>query len=562
MPSGNGRFNAAETKRRILVAEDEMVNRKILGAVLADDYEVVFAEDGAATLEAVRQDRDTISLILLDLMMPKMGGIEVLKRLKEDQETAQIPVIVATADQNSEIECLQLGAIDFISKPYPQAGVIRARVQRTIELMEDRQTISSTERDPLSGLYNKEYFNRYVLQFEQRNKDTAMDAVLININHFRLINERYGKARADEILRCIGSALGASVRPIGGIACRRDNDVFLVYAPHQSDYKALLDRVSAELETCVSHVHLRMGVYENADKSLDIERRFDRAANAADSVRNRFTKNIGYYDDVLHEKELFSEQLIDDFAAALNEEQFCVFYQPKYAIRTDAPKLCSAEALVRWKHPTFGLIHPGIFIPLFEENGLIQQLDHYVWRKAAEQIREWRNLYQILLPVSVNVSRIDMYDPLLRETFCGILDEFGLSSRELLLEITESAYTQDSSQIIDTVSELRTLGFQIEMDDFGTGYSSLNMISSLPIDALKLDMQFIRAAFSGEKDTRLIEVIIDIAKYLKVPVIAEGVETEEQLLTLKEMGCDIVQGYYFSKPVPADEFLRFLKDYA
>ena len=195
----------------------------------------------------------------------------------------------------------------------------------------------------------------------------------------------------------------------------------------------------------------------------------------------------------------------------------------------------------------------------FEENGLIHKLDNYVWNEAANQIRDWKDRFGVTVPVSVNVSRIDMFDPKLVETFSDIIASNGISANELLLEITESAYTKDSVQIIKTTNDLRNLGFKIEMDDFGTGYSSLNMISMLPIDALKLDMLFIRQAFSGGKDTRLLEIIIDIAGYLSVPVIAEGVETEEQLISLKEMGCDIVQGYYFSKPVPPEDFEEFIK---
>ena len=556
----NEMFYAANEKRTVLVAEDEFINREILGAILEGDFNVIYAEDGEAALTTVREMRDEISLVLLDLMMPKLSGMEVLKRLKEDPQTAQIPVIVATADQDAEIECLRLGAIDFISKPYPQAGVILARATRTIELMEDKEIIRITERDPLSGLYNKEYFYRYAQQLDQRSKDIGMDAIVLDINHFHLINERYGKMRSDEILRQIGLHLRETIYDLGGLSCRRNADTFLVYCPSGSDYKEIMEKASAGLESLSGHARLRMGVYQNADKTLDIERRFDRAKSASDTVRNSFVNTIGFYDDKMHEKELFEEQLIDDFSAAIEEEQFFVYYQPKYDIRTETPRLCAAEALVRWKHPKLGMISPGVFIPLFEENGLIQQLDYFVWRKTAAQIRHWKETLGVLLPVSVNVSRIDMYDPKLSETFRAILAEFGLTSEEFRLEITESAYTQDSNQIIDSVNLLRDIGFRIEMDDFGTGYSSLNMISSLPIDALKLDMQFIREAFKDGKDTRLIEVIIDIADYLNVPVIAEGVETEEQLLALKAMGCDMVQGYYFSKPIPAEEFEAFLKD--
>ena len=204
------------------------------------------------------------------------------------------------------------------------------------------------------------------------------------------------------------------------------------------------------------------------------------------------------------------------------------------------------------------MVSPGVFIPLFEANGLIEQLDSYVWREVAAQLRRWKDSLGFAVPVSVNVSRVDMLDLGLIDTFTELMREFALTPSDMLLEITESAYTQDSDQIIQTVKALRELGFQVEMDDFGTGYSSLNMISTLPIDALKLDMQFIRNAFDQRRDTRMLEVIIEIADYLSVPVIAEGVETAEQLNALKAMGCDIVQGYYFSKPLPAKEFEGFL----
>ena len=214
---------------------------------------------------------------------------------------------------------------------------------------------------------------------------------------------------------------------------------------------------------------------------------------------------------------------------------------------------------MRWIHPELGFISPGDFIPIFEENGLIQQLDQYVWRETASRLCDWQQRLGISVPVSVNVSRVDMYDPDLVDTFQNLLTEHGITADDMLLEITESAYTEDAKQIINKVNRLRELGFKIEMDDFGTGYSSLNMISTLPIDALKLDMSFIRNAFQNGGDTRLIEMIIDIADYLQVPVIAEGVETEQQLNALKKMGCDLVQGYYFSKPVPPEEFERFIE---
>ena len=561
MPKNNDRFYSTNGKRQILVADDEMINRELLGEILKRDYEVLFAADGSETMSMIRQHQDTLSLVLLDILMPIMSGLEVLKAVKDDSALSRIPIIVTTAERETEVESLKLGAIDFIPKPYPAVNVILARIQRVIELSEDKDIIQSTERDELTGLYNKEFFYRYAEQFDQFHKDLEMDAILVDVNHFHMINERYGRAYGDEVLRRIGAHLREMVKDAGGIVCRLDADTFMVYCPHREDYSEIMERASVSLagdDSAGNRVRLRMGVYSHADKSIDIERRFDRAKMAADTIKGSATNTIGTYDNQLHQKQLYAEQLIEDFSAAIAEKQFQVYYQPKFDIRPDTPVLTSAEALVRWIHPKLGIISPGLFIPLFEDNGLIQQLDTYVWRETARQIRRWQDTLGYAIPVSVNVSRIDLYDPNLPATLQQVLDENGLQGKDLLLEITESAYTQDSDQIIHTVDELRSKGFQIEMDDFGTGYSSLNMISSLPIDALKLDMQFIRSAFSSGGNTHMLEVIIGIAGYLGVPVIAEGVETEEQLRALKILGCDIVQGYFFSRPVPAPEFEPFI----
>ena len=560
MPKEHNAFHSSYGKRLILVVDDEMINREILGTYLNDTYEVLYAFDGAEALEKMREYRNTLSLVLLDILMPVMSGLDVLKAAKADPLLARIPIIVITTEQEAEVQSLRLGAIDFIPKPYPAVDVVLARVLRTIELSEDRDIIQSTERDTLTGLYNKEYFFKYAEQYDQFHPDLDTDAVIIDVNHFHMINERYGKVYGDEVLKRIGDKLRTMVHDSGGIVCRREADTFMIYCPHREDYPELLENVSNGLaeDTASNRIRLRMGIYPNADKSIDIERRFDRAKMAADSVQGNFNQNIGVYNDTLHNKELYAEQLIEDFPTALEEHQFQVYYQPKFDIRPDTPLLSSAEALVRWVHPKLGMINPGVFIPLFEDNGLIKQLDTYVWNETARQIKEWKEHYGYHVPISVNVSRIDMYDTNILGNLQSILEANGLTTKDLLLEVTESAYTQDSEQIIETARQLQQFGFQIEMDDFGTGYSSLNMISQLPIDVLKLDMQFIRDAFREGGNTHMVEVIIDIADFLSVPVIAEGVETEEQLGSLKALGCDIVQGYFFSRPVPAAEFEPFI----
>ena len=550
-------------KRHILIVEDEKINQMMLANLLGDGFELLYASDGIEALEQVKTHRDEIALVLLDLQMPRLNGMEVLKVMKEEKELQDIPVIVLTADQSAEVECLKIGAIDFIPKPYPSWEIIQARVNRCIELSEKRTLIQSTERDSLTNLFNLDYFLRYVRMFDQHYPDLSMDAVVLDINHFHLLNERYGKQYGDGVLARIGNRVRQISREVGGVGCRRGADTFLIYCPHREDYGSILDMASEGLageDVSENRVRLRMGIYAQVDKALEIERRFDYAKIAANTVKSSYLKAIGVYDIQMHREELYKARLLEDFKPSLKNRDFMVYFQPKFDIRPNQPVLASAEALVRWNHPELGMISPGVFIPLLEDNGLILELDQFVWREAAARIREWKNRFGYAVPVSVNVSRIDMLTPNLKKIFKEILEENRLSPDDLILEITESAYTGDSEQVISTVKELRGMGFRIEMDDFGTGYSSLGMLSHLPIDALKLDMSFIRSAFGENRDVRMIELIIDIADYLHVPVVAEGVETEEQYLVLKAMGCDMVQGYYFSKPVPPEDFDRFLAE--
>ena len=284
-----GALHSVNAKRRVLIVDDEMINRALLEAVLESEYEILQAADGEEALRMVRENRDTLSVIILDLNMPNISGQEVLRQVRSDPETQHIPVIIASGDESQEIDCLNSGAIDFIQKPYPEAGVIQARVLRTIQLSEDRQTIRSTERDPLTGLYNLEFFYRYAEQYDSFHKDTEMDAIILDINHFSILNERHGRAYADDVLRRVGEKAREMVHDDGGIVCRMGADVFMVYCPHRDDYKALLDNASTGLtggETLNARVRLRMGVYSKVDKTLDMERRFDRAKTAADTVRN------------------------------------------------------------------------------------------------------------------------------------------------------------------------------------------------------------------------------------------------------------------------------------
>ena len=551
----------AARKRKILIVEDEFVNREILVAMLDAEYEMIPVGSGADAEAVLLRQAGEISLVLLDLNLPDRHGLDILREMKENPRTAKIPVIVLTSDKEAEVESLNLGAIDFIPKPYPIPKVVQARIRRTIELSEGRDLIRGTERDHLTGLYTREYFYRYAEQYDVFNPDVPTDALVLDVNHFQMVNERFGKQYADEVLIRIAGAVVSSVSASGGIACRRSADTFLVYCPHLSDYRAFLDGIAtAACGNDRGRIRLRLGVCAEAEKSVEMQTRFDRAKIAADTVRGSFTECIAFYDNAMHEKEIYAERLLDEFRAAIDGKQFAVYFQPKFDVRPETPVLCGAEALVRWIHPELGMISPGVFIPLFENNGLIRILDRYVWRETVRHIAEWKKKYGSTVPVSVNVSRIDMLDPDLVGTLRDLVTDGGLDYSDLHLEITESAYTENARQIISTVNELRNIGFVIEMDDFGSGYSSLNMIATLPIDVLKLDMVFIRSVFRENGNLRMLKVIVEIAETLSVPMIAEGVEKAEQLNTLREMGCAMVQGYYFSPPLPAAEFEKYVRE--
>ena len=549
-------------KRLVLIVDDEHMNRRLLGKIIEEKYDVIYAENGQEALEQIKKRSKVLSMILLDLIMPVMDGYELLSILSDDPELSKIPVIVLTSERTAEVKSLQLGAADFIPKPYDMPEVILARVGRLIEHAEDSSIISATENDALTGLYIKDFFFRHAERYDLYYPDSNTDAIVINVNRFHLVNEINGRLFGDSVLRCIADSINTVFGDKNGIACRIDPDMFCIYTERIDDYEEILSTVSEELMkmTGNSRVSLRMGIYHVSDKNVDIQTRFDRAAFAGNALRGNHTNAYSVYDDKMHEKEVFSEKLIGDMDTGVEEKQFKVYYQPKYNIKGSKPVLSSAEALIRWEHPELGMVGPGMFVPLFEENGLVQKLDHYVWREAAAQIKRWKDKYGVVIPISVNVSRVDIYDPDLEKELLDIIHQNGLEPCEYLLEITESAYTDNSQQIIETVKKLRDDGFRVEMDDFGAGYSSLNMLAALPVDALKLDMGFIRKITESEKDYKMVRLMMDIAGFLDIPVIAEGVETKEQFDLLKDAGCDVIQGYYFSRPVPPEEFEKFIEE--
>ena len=547
------------TPHLILVVDDQEINRDVLGMILEDYYELIYASNGREAMELIEANKDRLSVVLLDLMMPVMDGFEVLRRVHEDQYLRRIPIIVLTAEKAAELRALHMGAADFITKPFDMHEIILARVERIIELSEGRQLISAAEYDPLTLLYSRNFFFEYANRIHQYHPEWKMDAIVMNIEHFHLVNELNGREFGDNVLRVLGNEIRDFLAETQGIASRFEADRFDIFCLHQENYPALLKRFQVKVNALSrsANIRLRMGVNpwrENVDPVL----LFDRARVACSMVRGDFKSHLMIYDEDMRMREMHNQRLMNDLRRAVENRELRVFYQPKYNVQCDPPRLSSAEALIRWNHPELGMISPASFIPLFEGNGQINIVDQYVWKEAARQIAEWREKFGITIPISVNLSRVDVFDPDLEARLHRLVAENALDARMLKLEITESAYTDNANQMIELINRLRSFGFEIEMDDFGSGYSSLNMLSCMPIDVLKMDMAFVRNIEHSEKDFRLVELVLDIARYLKVPVVAEGVETQGQLDMLRKAGCSLVQGYYFSRPLPPEAFEKLI----
>ncbi|MBR0409345.1 MAG: EAL domain-containing protein [Clostridia bacterium] len=418
-----------------------------------------------------------------------------------------------------------------------------------------KRLIAATEIDGLTGLYNRDYFFQYANRMHHEHPEQPKDAFVLNIEQFHILNALNGREFGDQILRVLGNEALAVANENGGIAGRFGADRFDIYCRHTDNYQAVFDRLQNKLIGLAPNasIRIRMGVMPSQPK-LEPVQQFDMARTACSMARGHYKEHLIVFDEKVRKRELMDQRLLNDLRRALDNYEFEVYYQPKYDIQADPPRLVSAEALIRWQHPELGMIAPDDFIPLFERNGKIGEVDKYVWSQAARQVARWRAQFGVTIPVSVNLSRVDVFDPALMDTLDGILRENGLDHDAFKLEVAETAYTDNSDQVIRVVERLRGKGFTVEMDDFGTGYSSLNMLSAMPVDVLKMDRTFVQNIENDQKDIQLVALILGIANNLNIPVIAEGVETEAQIRLLKELGCTLVQGYYFSKPLHPAEF--------
>ena len=412
--------------------------------------------------------------------------------------------------------------------------------------------------DALTGLYSRDYLYERIREAIDGNPDKTFMICFVDIADFKLVNDIFGREFGDYALRCTADSFRSSMRP-GSLYGRLSGDTFGMCIP-----KELFDAEIAEkaLENFIVRQEdkeyrliMHQGVYEASERDLDVSVMFDRAHMALDSIKDDFNSHLAYYDDAMRKEVLWNQRMAEELPAAIKKRQICPYLQ---MIVDSEGHIVGAEALVRWLHPTEGFLAPYRFVPTLEKNGMIAQVDKYMWRCACEILSRWRdnNLF-----ISVNVSPKDFYFMDVVKELRSLVEEFRVDPARLRVEITETVVMTDEAKRISILKELRAAGFIVEMDDFGSGYSSLNMLKDMPVDVVKIDMAFLRKTEDDARALIILNSIMQMTSNLSLASITEGVETGEQYRRLKNMGCGMFQGYYFAKPMPVEAFEVCLKEY-
>lgn len=432
------------------------------------------------------------------------------------------------------------------------------------QILEEKKSdkLEYPELCPLTGLYyNKAFFRKADEKLLELTPDTYC-LLALDMEHFRLFNKLYGRDAGDELLVYIADCLRQAADEQDGVAGYLGGDNFAILMPDVPDEAEKLKNAIIQgiqrWNTTVGFLPA-IGIYSIDDISVSAVSMYDYATIALAQVIGNYTKRICRYDSGMEEKIEEEIKLLSEIQEGLEQEEFTFYAQPQCDIATG--KIVGAESLVRWVNREKGLISPGVFIPVLEKNGFIADLDRYVWRKVCEWLRSWIDRGYHPVPVSINVSRIDIFSMDVPAYLIGLLKEYNLSEKLIKIEITESAYAESNDKIINTVKELHEAGFLVMMDDFGSGYSSLNMLKNVAVDVIKLDMRFLDIdEKEEERGIGILESVVNMARQLGLPIIVEGVETQKQEKFLAELGCRYTQGFYYYRPLPIRQFEDIISD--
>ncbi len=556
-------------KAKMIIADDSQTSRLIMYEEFNPEYEVLSANNGDECYELLEKNPDA-AIVILDLLMPKSDGFTVLNKMSKNEKFSRIPIIAITgSDRNDDlIDALDRGAFDVMAKPVNmpllrhKVGSLLERTRKNNQLIDNeltRKLNSNIEIDEKTGIYNKRTFCRKTRDLLNDNPNKKFVIIRFDIDGFKVLNDVYGVSECDRLLKAIGDQF-RRILPVGDnhVYGRWEADHFVICMDIESfHHHKVAERVTDRIEGFFDiDTTIRMGIYVIEDPSIDVSLMCDRAYLALKSVKNSYQRHIAFFDDSMRKDLIEKQQIINEMRGALDGGQFVVYFQPQYNYASKT--LHGAEALVRWKHPEKGIIPPFKFIPVFEENGFITHLDQFVWEEVCKYQRKWLDEGYEIVPVSVNVSRTDICSLRLAEYFSKLVAKYSLPTSAIRIEITESAYIDNPGLLIASVNKLRERGFSVEMDDFGSGYSSLNTLKDVHVDLLKLDMKFIEDEGDNSRGGSILSSVVRMSSWLKLPVLAEGVETVAQAEYLKSIGCVYMQGYFFAKPMPAEEYEKLI----
>lgn len=512
--------------------------------------------------------------LVVDLDDPK--ALEIVKSVKNNPslsslalfaiENGRDPKILEDAIANGVIDCFSLDEKPALINMRMQAFLCAKKKQLLEEengdlksrLAADKKIIEENSTDQVTGLLTRESFFLQMVSQVQRGGEEKQVAGVFDIDNFKLFNDIYGPVNGDRLLGLWGKKLievDDDNCALGHITADR----FGFCAPKwRVEPEKILDMMINVAKTAFPDFLFvgRLGLYEIPSGCLDAHSIFDKALLAGRSLKGDYSRNYCYYEEKMREKLVKEQVLLSRFDKSIKEKRFFPYYQ----IQVDlvSGKIIGAEALARMKDENGQIVPPGEFIPLFEGNGLISTLDTLMLENICRDMKKWKNDGLALPPLSVNLSRKELYNPNFPSSLKKIIMNNGLDPRLFRFEITESAYTENTAQFLSAIDAIKKEGFVIEMDDFGSGYSSLNSLREMPVDILKLDMLFLRSALSSPKGKIIMSDTVRLAADLRLPLIAEGVETEEQAAYLKSVGCRYVQGYLFSRPEPEEDFRKRL----
>lgn len=435
-------------------------------------------------------------------------------------------------------------------------------IEETTVLLTNYKFVSNN--DVLTHFPNQHYFYENVEKIIYSSCNKNYNVIFFSIEQFRTINSLFGLKEVDNLLKYIAvrmlEYLGDEIQ---SECCRLSSDNFVVCMP--GTHKEIED-FTQHLQWSVSlypynyDITLAFGVYSiNEDDIMTrtpVNELLERAMTVQHTIKGNYKKHIAFYDNDIKQLENREAFVTANMNEALETEQFVVYFQPKVNLETK--EIVGSEALVRWKHPEKGMITPGVFIPVFEKNGFIIELDDYVIKHTCRIIREWLDKGMKVLPVSVNISRTNMYNSRLVDNILEYVNYYNIPKEYIQFELLESGFELTDYNMSNLMQRLKDKGFKILMDDFGSGYSSLNVLKTLPVDILKIDIEFLPADMEDTKGVFILAAVVKMAKGLGMEIIAEGVETEKQLEVLEKIECPLVQGFYFYRPMPQKDYEKLI----